>query len=442
MSFKWNQIDRAPSDSPLNAAGHMRRLGMGASLGRGDASDRKNRFVGMVRGLAGSPTYNFPTIDSVTLHFDGPLTTSQVNATFGQKINPLGVNQESPPPGCTQVDTTFAEPGKFQTYVLICAIQWRIDIEPLSFTAKGNAWTTPTTGSAKPVSPDMFNVPDLSTANGTLGLTGNQTMTPADLEWGWWQDLAFYHMFRGYNLYWQYGNRFSILNDNLRYTAFIPGNSQEGSASSSEVDINYFARQTNDYYREQLSTPSIFLTPDRTRLGNMTLNEAAGLSVYRPTRAYETVGATYGGMGTRNMLKGNGEFRRLAAPFIAVPGMPLGLYAQQNSNDDAQIMRNYLDASYGFVGGVPAQFTEDANINVGPGVAATGNIGQEPSLDSPSAPQGQQLLAQRTVFKGGRFKVSVAFKGFELTPDQADLLKDVSMLEAIKSDCGCGYSYL
>jgi hypothetical protein len=434
--FLWNSVKKADEGSP------MRKLGLGASIGDNGTSkaDRKTRFVGMVKGLAGSPTFQFPVLDSVTVHYDGPITLDQAKGSFGTKINPLGVNADSPPAGASQVDTTFAEPGKFQTYVLICAIQFRIDIEPLFFTAKGNAWTTPTTGSAKPVSPDMFNVPDLSTANGTLGLTTGQTMVPADLQWGWWQDLMAFHMFRGFNLFWQYGNRFSILNDNLRYTAFIPGSAQDGSSSNSEVDVNYFARQTNDYYRQQFNSPQIFTTIDRTRLGNMTLSEQAGLSVYRPARAYETTGVTYGGGGSRNMIRGNSEWRRLAAPFIAVPGMPLGLYAQESSNDDADLMRNYMSASYQY-NTIPATFTEDQNINVGPGVAAAGNIGQEPSLDSPSVPQGQQLLAQRTIFKGGGFKVSIGFKGFELTPDQADLLKDVSVLQSIQSDCGCGISF-
>ncbi len=283
----------------------LRKLGFGtAGLGGQDVSrgEKKNRFVGMVKGIQGTPTWNFPVLDHVTMHYDGPITSEQAGASFGTKINPLGVNPESPPQGCVQVDTTFAEPGKFQTFNLICAIQFRIDIEPLFFTAKGNSWTTPLTGSAKPVSPDMFNTADLATValGGTLGLTGEQTMTPAILEWGWWQDIAFYHMFRGYNLYWQYGNRFAILNDNLRYTAFIPGTAQDGSASNSEIDINYFARQSNDYYRAAFNSPQIFTTIDRTRLGNESLSEQPGLSVYRPTRAYETVGVTYGGGGSRN----------------------------------------------------------------------------------------------------------------------------------------------
>src|ERR1700738_5254192 len=92
---------------------------------------RKRAFVGMAKmGWTQCPTYNLPIIDSVTEHFDGPLTTQAIQASFSNVINPLGVNAQSPPPGCTQIDTTFAEPGKFQTFAFVCAIQWRIDVEP------------------------------------------------------------------------------------------------------------------------------------------------------------------------------------------------------------------------------------------------------------------------------------------------------------------------
>jgi hypothetical protein len=424
-----------------------RKVGQGAWRENWGNDKKRHEFIGFIQSMQGMPTYNVPTIDSVTLHYDGPLTTQELNSTFSDRVDPLNASTESPPAGCTEVDSTFALPGQFQTFALICAIQWRLDIEPIEFTAKGNSWTTPRVGAAKPVSPDMFNVADTAIATGTLGLGGAQTMTPADLEWGWWQGSAFFHMVRGYNLVWQYGHNFNLINDTLRYTAFLPSNAQDGSASSSQVDINYFARQTNDYYRENLASPEIFLTIDRARLGNMTLpvpiveGSIPGQSVYRPSRAYELVGATYGGAGLRNVLQGNKEFRRLSAPFLAWPGVPLGLRAQQIASDDAQKMRNYLDASYGLgTGAIPASFTEDQNVNVGPGIAniVAGVTGMEPSLDTPIAPQFQQLLAQRNIFKGGGFKITVAFKGFELTPDQAALVGQIDFQSVLRSECGCG----
>jgi hypothetical protein len=430
-----------------------RKVGQGAWNPNLSRDEKRRNFMGFIRSMQAMPTYNVPVIDSVTLHYDGPLTTQEVNQTFTDQINPLGASTENPPAGCSNVDTTFAEPGKFQTFALICAIQWRLDIEPIEFTVKGNSWSTPATSLPKPVSPDMFNVGtgagpaggDTSIANGTLGLGGQQTMTPADLEWGWWQGSAFFHQVRGYNLVWQYGHNYNLVNDTLRYTAFLPSNAQDGSASSSQVDTQYFARRTNDYYRTNLNSPQIFLTIDRARLGNMTLGTGegaiAGLSVYRPTRAYDLVGATYGGAGLRNLVKGNQEFRRLSAPFLAWPGVPLGLKAVQQAQDDAQLMRNYLDASYGLgSGAIPASFTEDVNVAAGAGVAqvVAGFTGQEPSLDTPIAPQFQQLTATRNIFKGGGFKITVAFKGFELTPDQAQLVGDIDFQTVLRSECGCG----
>ena len=425
---------------------NLRRIGLGNWNERWDSSAKQQRFIGFIQSMQQAPTYNVPMIDSVTWHFDGPLTNEQAAQTFGATINPLGSNTDSPPPGCVQVDTTFAEPGKWQTFVLVCAFQWRYDIEPLEFTTKVNAFTRPDSARAKPVSADMYNVADLDPVTGTLGLTGTETMVPGNLEWGWWQGAGFYYQSRGYNLQWQYGHNFNLVNDKLQYTAYLPSNAQDGSASSSQVDVEFFARRTNDYYRNFLDPDLIALTIDRARLGNMTLGRGeappTGLSVYRPTRAYDLVGATYGGAGVRNMVGKNQEFRRMASPFLAWPGVPIGLKAQVSAEDDAALQRAYFDATYGFGGTSPGVFTEDENILVGDGTTdiVPGVTGQEPSLDSPSLPQFQQLQAQRAVFKGGAWKLTVAFKGFELTPDQAQMVKSIDFQNVLQSECGCQLS--
>lgn len=439
----WN--DRNETNRQLRTGGGFREkmgprlLGMGALTGNGTDAAARARLVGAIASAQNTPTYNVPTIDSVTLHFDGPLTDAAIGATFADVIDPLGANIASPPPGCTQVDSTFAEPGKFQTFALVCGIQWRLDIEPVEFTAPINGWTAPTSSSPKPVSPDVFSVADLAT-NGTLGLGAGQTMVPGQLEWTTWITEAFFHMVRGYNLRWQYGHNYNIINDTLRYTAFLPSNAQLGSASNSEVDIDYYLRRTNDYYRDVLESPFTALSVDHIRLGNMTLGEAAGLSVFKPSRAYERVGATYGGGSVHPMLKGNTEFRKLTVPFLAWPGVPLGLKAQVQSSDDQQLMQKYLSATYGFGGAPPAQFTEDVNVAIGNNVAqiTSGVTQQEPSLDSPSAPEFVRMLSQRMPFKGGGFKITVAFKGYELTPDQASMVQNPDVRAAIQSECGCG----
>lgn len=450
--FKWNTIDIPNRDNPT------RKVGMGA-LPRGSKEDQKRALIGFLKASLTCPSYNLPVLDNVTIHYDGPLTDTQVNGFFGNTINPLGTNPANPPPGAVQVDSTFFQPGEFQLWNLICGIQWRLDYEPFSTTILGNSWTAPAAASALPVSPDDFNVnggsgaataddvTGAAGANSPLGLATGETMTQAVLEWAWWAEMAGYYMSRGFNLFWQMGNRESILNDSLRYTAFTPSNAQEGSASNSDVDANFLIRRTNNYYRTNLASPEIFLMADRSRIGNMTLGGVAGASVFRPTRAYELPGATFGGSSLRAYLKGNQEFRRLATPVLFAPGVPIGLQARQTNTDDANLMRAYLSATYNGVTGInlpatiPANMTADQNVTAGASRAGTAQVtGAEPSLDTPVAPRSQQLNGNRKVYKGGTWKLTVAFKGFEFTSEQAALAQDPDVQAAIRSECGCACS--
>jgi hypothetical protein len=440
-NFRGNRIE-IDHDNP------HRKIGFVGALPGMDKATKKDRFVAAMRKNLQCQSINMPNIDTVTIHYDGPLTPTEVQGSFGATINPLGAGLDNPPPGATQVDSTFAEPGKFQTFALVCAIQWRFDLDPIMWTAKGNAYTTPTSAVAKPVSPDVLVSQVGGTGNGDFGTTAALgvaagTMTPAVLEWAWWCEMAFYYMTRGYNLQWQYGHNFNLLNDNLRYTAFLPSSAQEGSASSSEVDINYFIRTSNFYYASALASNSIFLSIDRIRAGNDTLGGVAGQSVYHPSRAFETVGATYGGGGLRPMLRGNAEFRRLTTPFLAWPGVPLGLKAQVQSTDDQLRMQNWFDATSGFGGTPPASFTDYSNITAGNTLAGTsGQTGVELSLDSGPLAESLELFGQRTVFKGGPFRLSVGFKGWELTPEQAEMLRNQDVRDALQQGCGCQVGWM
>ena len=421
-------IDRSRPDRKLGMGMLPRLTGMGA------APDGARRFVGAVQQAMNAPTYQLPNIETVRIHYDGPLTDLAIQQSFGASINPLGANSTNPPAGANSVESTMAEPGKLQTWALIFAIGWHLEPEPLSFEAKVNAWTTPTTGTLQPVSPDDFSAADLTT---TLGLSGSQTMKPGVLEYGWWAEKAFFHMTRAYNLRWQWGQQTNIVNDSLRFTAYTPSSGQEGAASSSEIDVNAFIRQTNDYYVNQLASPFIALPIDRTRVGNMTLSGTPGLSVYRPTRTYETVGATYGGMGLRSFLRNNTEWRKLTVPFLLKPGVPIGLRADVSNSDDQAYMQQWLSASQILNGTVPADFTSYRNVSSGSGIAGTVQIGNEPSLDNAVAPQPITTITDRVVFKGGGFKITVGLKGFELTDDQANLVMQSGFASMLQGECGC-----
>jgi hypothetical protein len=434
----------------LNRDDQTRKIGFGKNyLGNGvGMGEAAKRFVGDVQAAMKMPTYNLPVIESVRVHYPGPLTDAQIQGSFGATINPLGANQASPPPGATSVESTFAEPGKFQTYVLILAIGFQLEPDPMALTIKGNSWTAPATGQLQPVSPDAFN----STVDGNftagvsggaaapLGLASGQTLLPADLEWGWWAERAFFHMSRAYNLVWQFGNRTLITRDSLRYTAHTPSSAQEGSSSSSEVDIQALVRATNGYYTSSsgLNSPQIFLPIDRVRVGNMTLaTSGAGSSVFRPSRAYETAGVTFGAMGLRSILGKNAEFRRLSYPLLFKPGVPIGLRADVSDTTEQAAMQAWFSATQGLGGAIPANFTAASNVNVGSGVTGTATIGAEPSLDNPVAPQGQTTFANRVIYKGGTFKITVCLKGLELTDDQAAMLGDQGVRSMLQSSCGC-----
>jgi hypothetical protein len=420
------------------------KKGMGA-----DHPDVRKFISGLKKDMA-NPLYNMPTIESVRIHYDGPLTPQAIQGSFGAKINPFGASADSPPPGASSVDSTMVEPGKLQTWGLVCAVGFQVEPEPLCFTAKGNSFQESVTSVAKPVSPDFYTMNDMnnfSAGFNALGLTAGQVFNPAVLEWGWWANLAMFHMVRAYNLRWQVGQHTNIMDDSLRYTAYLPTSGQDGAASNSEVDVNFFARQVNDYY-ETMATNQRFLQIDRTRVGSFTFGggEGPNASVFRPTRAYETVGATYGGMGLHSLLKGNSEFRKLTVPYLLRPGVPIGLYAQVSNTDDQALMQRYLDITQGFGGTVPPSFTDDTNILSGNQAAgtATGSIvgtagltGAELTLDTVPASISQQVPTARTLYKGGRFKITMAIKGYELTEDQIDMFDDPGIRAAVQSDCGC-----
>jgi hypothetical protein len=384
------------------------------------SADDNKRFVGRLTQQLASPTYNLPTIESVRVHFDGPIAPQDINGFFGETINPFGCSAVTPPPGATTVESTFAEPGKLQTYGLVCAIGFHLEPIPWIWTTTGNAFLTPETAVTKPFSPDVFTGADAA-------MTG---LIPAVVDFGGWQERAFYHMVRAYNLIWQFGSRTNIVRDSLRYTAYVPSNAQDGSASSSLRDSGYDVHQGNQYYVNNLGSPYIFLTMDRIRVGGIgaTAPGPAGSSSFRPYRN-DLVAATYGGAGVRAYLRGNTDFRKLTVPYLLKPGVPIGLRAEQSDPEEHGMMQAWLSATDQLGGTIPATFTDSPLLSAGAGTGA-----QELQLDNTVV--SETTLAQRMYFKFAPFKVTETIKGFELTDDQADALKAVDLSTALMQECG------
>jgi len=446
MSINFSQIE-------LPRGSESRKLGFGARLrpGLGAGSPEVARFIGNLKTQLSYPNYHVPIIEQCRIHYPGQLTDASVTGSFGTFIDPLSASATSPPAGATSVESTMVDPGKVQQYTIVIGVAFVFEPEPLQFTTKGNSVTAPTTAIGKPVSPDAWTLDDqngsaTSSAYSSLGLLTSQNYAPAMLEWGTWQQYAAYYMSCSYNLEWIVAHNMSIINDPLRYTMHIPSRAQEGSSSNSEIDVFPFVRRTNDYYRANLASPYTFLSIDRTRVGYTGTTAGTNIGAFRPTSAYNTASANFGGMGCTSHLSKNPEFRRLVTPYILRPGVPIGLRARVFNTDDQILMQNLLKASCGYNSGlIPGLVTDDVNISAGSfatgsasgsGSGATAQVGVELSLDATPNAAAKAVQPSHHIYKGGPFKVSVALRGWEVDEDTAKAVQSPDIMALIQQSCG------
>lgn len=413
---------------------HKRAIGLGMSLDTYHSSADKKKGLGalidLIRDAKNCPLWNLPVIEQVRWTMSGPQTDESIKKNFGAKIDLFGSGES--PVGIDFVETTMAQPGQLQTNMIACAIGFQIEPEPLCFNASGNAWTHPTTGQDQPISPDVFTENDRF--NGALGAAfagqePSQFMLPAVLEWGWWANYAAWHMVRGYNLRWKMGQHTNIMDEVLRHTAYMPPNAQEGSASSSTVDIVAFVRSLNDRY-ESLGSALDFLKINRIRLGSMTVG-GVNVGDFRPSRDEERVGATYGGMDLRSLLRGNSEFRKLSVPYVIQAGVPIGLFAQECDTVQADRMRQYLSITQGLGGPIPPSLTDAQNILAQPDNPGGSPAGLERTFDAVAVNVSQRVDAERVIYKGGDLKITVPVLGFEVDGDWYRLLQNDADARAI-----------
>jgi hypothetical protein len=399
-----------------------------------------------VKDSVNCPIFNMQTVESVRLGWDGPLGDQAVNKIFGPEFDPFNVGKDAQ--GVDYVESTMAQLGELNTYMIACAIFMHVETEPMCWTAFGNAWEPPPgTTTVVPISPDVYTQLDL--LNGALGgaagiATGASAYLPAVLENGWWSNYAAWHMVRGYNLRWQIGQHTNIMDEVLRYSAYMPDNAQKGTGSSSEVDIINAVARSNYHYNQQ-GSPFQFLKTNRIRIGSaqnasaLTTNKAIG--VFRPSNDDTVVGATYGGIDFHSLLKGNSEFRKLGIPYLIKAGVPIGLKMHENDPNQIATMQAYLALSqYGntFGNSVFPQAVADSQSIFGGSLDGTGvlPVAAELQLDG-SGLVAQQLPTGRAVFKSGTFKTTLGVKGFEVTEDWYTVLAANPDLRAyIMEDCG------
>jgi hypothetical protein len=412
-----------------------------AAKAAGDVRRGVGSLLDWIKDSVNCPIFNMPTIEQVRWGMNGPQTDISIGKNFGVEIDLFGSGKS--PQDIDYVETTMAQAGQTQTYMLACAIFFHIEPEPMCWTALGNSWEPPQGASAPgntPISPDVYTANDLINGSiGGVGLSGASPTNfygPAVLEWGWWANYAAWHMVRGYNMRWRIGQHTNILDEVLRHTAYMPTNAQEGSASNSEVDIVNFVRRANVRYND-LGASQQFLKVNRIRIGSVGGTPTTNYGIFRPSNDDTLVGATYGGMDLRSLLRGNSEFRKLTLPYVIKPGVPIGLVLQANDTDQMNDMQAYLALTQSgdtYGGGVFPPVVTDTN-SIGsqydgavPG-ATSGNIGFERTFDSFNVQQ--QVATGRSVYKGGSLKLSLGVKGFEVSEDWYGIMQSNPELKSV-----------
>lgn len=427
----------APRQQINRRAAPLDRRQVGAGLGAPDVArilaseDRRAGFgsiLDLMQESMNTPVWNMDVIEQVRWTMAGPQTDESVQKNFGAEIDLFGSGKS--PEGIDYVETTMAQTGQTQTNFIACYVGFHMEPEPLCFEARGNAYTHPTVGVAKPPSPDVFTANDV--ANGCLGSAveaGTQVIVPAVYRHGWWANYVCWHLARAYNYRWKIGQHVNIMDEQLRHTAYMPPSAQEGSASNSEVDVLQFVRLMNDRY-DGLGTALDFLPVDFLRVGSV--GTAPNLGIFTPTRDFEIVGATYGGMDLRSMLRGNSEFRKLCVPYVIPRGVPIGIFLQECDTVQGDMMRNFLSITLGQGGAIPPAFTPDANWNEG-STATGSDVMLERTLDGLNV--AQQVDAQRVVYQGGELKLTLPIRGFEVSQDWYNTLSSNADIRAAVFDC-------
>jgi len=400
-----------------------------------DAATLKSGFgsiLDLIQESANAPYWNMDIIEQVRWTMAGPQTDQSIESNFGATIDIYASGKS--PVGIDFVETTMAQPGQTQTNFIACYVGFHCEPEPLCFTARGNAATHPTSGVAKPPSPSEFTQNDLF--NGAMGAafaggTPAQVFLPAVMRWGWWANYACWHLVRAYNYRWKIGQHVNIMDEQLRHTAYMPPNAQEGSASNSQVDVITFARNMNQRY-DSLGSALDFLPVDFLRIGSAA---TGGVNVGRfvPTRDFEIVDATYGGMDLRSLLAGKSEFRKMCIPYLIPRGVPIGIFLQETDTVQGDQMRQFLSITQQLGGAIPPSLTPDLNWNSGPTAGGASPVMLERTLDGADVPQ--QVEAQRVIFEGGDLKLTLPIRGFEVSQDWYNELTANAEVRAAVFDC-------
>jgi hypothetical protein len=394
---------------------------------------RKSSFAreqnpGRMVGLGQAPTDNVvssvlscgftqvPVIEYVTWTIDLPVPDIAIPGTFGDEIDVL--QNPKAVAGVEAVDSSFVINGILQVDMLVIGFGIHGFAEPQNGTQIGNYVNPAPAAGALPVSPDAFTQNDVF--NGALGpsLSGDApaaTITPAELEWGVCAQNALWHLMNAYQFQWIMQQRYLLINELAADVAYFGSYAEAVGAGSSSQAFQRYVNRVNTKYNA-LGAPGAFLPVNAQRVSSVgpggALNPASNVGVFHPTRAYDQLDVTYGGLRVQGMTGMIQPFRKLFKPVLLEKGIPIGMLLKAQDDYHQTEMQKYLSQTDSLGGTV-------STIAVGPTTSGLTTAGGAPAfleltLDPTPVVVSQQVQTDRVLLKGGALQLAILIKGFEV----------------------------
>jgi hypothetical protein len=363
-----------------------------------------------------------PVIEYVTWSIDLPVGNAAIESTFGDTINLL--NSPDNVPGVQSVDSSFVHNGILQVDMLVIGFGVHGFAEPQQGSQIGN-YATPSsiaTAGSVPISPDVLTTQAV--------LPGGLTMTPAILEIGVDASNALWHLMNAYQFIWKMQQRFELINELAADVAYWGSYGEVAGAGSSQQAFQRWVNRANAKYQGQLADPGVFLPINAMRTGAATAGATTSSDVYHPTRAYDLIDITWGGLRTQGMSGMVQPFRRLFKPVLLERGIPIGMYLAAQDNYHQALFQQYLSSNDNGFGTthtlMPISSTTSGNTLV-----------DIPELTYSTTAESSVIIVDvavdtdRVLYKLGSMQLAILIKGFEVWGPWKQYLQNLVGLGAV-----------
>ncbi|HXW33628.1 MAG TPA: hypothetical protein VEJ87_03550 [Acidimicrobiales bacterium] len=349
-----------------------------------------------------------PVIEYVTWTVDLPVADGFIDGTFGDEIDVL--QNPKTVPGVTTVDSSFVINGILQVDMLVIGFGVHGFAEPQQGTQIGN-YATPASAipaGSVPISPDTLTTQTV--------LPGGVTMTPALLEWGVDAQNALWHLMNAYQFRWIMQQRYQLVQELAADVAYFGSYAEAVAAGSSQQAFQRYVNRVNDKYSSApISDPGVFLPINAQRVGATTASGSTSADCFHPTRAYDTLDVTYGGLRVQGMTGSLQPFRKLFKPVLLERGIPIGMILSAQDEYHQNLMQQYLSNNdHGASGG-----TTHTLMQIGAGVSGN-TLTDIPELTFSTTAETSTIVVDvavntdRVLMKGGAFQLAILIKGFEV----------------------------